>query len=309
MFLEAATGVRVPCWISTASIGMEDGERYRVNGNARAWLSKIIEDKNKRMEFKCLIYLGIGSLIVFVKLGLALQTHFWSFRFNLAYFKAPFLAQSCTDFELYLLPPSLGKGHLSHNLGFSEAASVSHDLKIVGLADAVEARINVKVNNRQMFRCALRRSPSSSLANDSITAMAEGLSPSLYNHFLALLWGDGDSGYLSEANSTVDSEWNSFCDTIMQMCKKSSVVSQELPKSPWEFLLNSKFHKNYCQINSMIGLSSRAEHDRAGSDSMRSNIDGAKGSEKSFYSDLLMESLDSLHAVYESLKMDNLRRR
>ena len=77
-----------------------------------------------------------------------------------------------------------------------------------------------------MFRCALQRSPSSLLANDSITAMAEGLTPSFYNHFLFLLWGDGDSGYLSEANSTVDSEWNSFCDTIMQMCKKSSVVSQ-----------------------------------------------------------------------------------
>ncbi|XVF84048.1 hypothetical protein PTKIN_Ptkin16aG0543300 [Pterospermum kingtungense] len=209
----------------------------------------------------------------------------------------------------YLLPQCLGKGHLSCNLGFSEAASVSHDLKIIGLADAVEARINVKVNNRQMFRCALRRSPSSSLANDSITAMAEGLSPSFYNHFLVLLWGDGDSGYLSEANSTVDSEWNSFCDTIMQMCKKSSIVSQESPKSSWDFLLNSKFHKNYCKINSMIGLTSGTELDRSGLDSTRSIIDGIKSSDKSFYSDLLMESLDSLHALYESLKMDNLRRR
>ncbi|XVE99778.1 hypothetical protein REPUB_Repub03eG0230500 [Reevesia pubescens] len=208
----------------------------------------------------------------------------------------------------YLLPPCLGKGHISHNLGFSEA-SISHDLKIVGLADAVEACINVKVNNRQMFRCALRRSPSSSLANDSITAMAEGLSPSFYNYFLALLWGDGDSGYLSEANSTVDSEWNSYCDTIMRMCKKSSVVSLEIPKSSWEFLLNSKFHKNYCKINSMIGLFSRTALDRPGLDFMRSNIDSAKSAEKSFNSDLLMESLDSLHAVYESLKMDNLRRR
>ncbi|XWS56746.1 hypothetical protein CRYUN_Cryun09bG0112000 [Craigia yunnanensis] len=88
----------------------------------------------------------------------------------------------------YLLPSCLGKGHLSHNLGFSEAASIYHDLKIVGLAHAVEARINVKVNNRQVFRCALRRSPSSLLANDSITAMDDGLSPSVCNHFLVLLW-------------------------------------------------------------------------------------------------------------------------
>lgn len=161
----------------------------------------------------------------------------------------------------------------------------------------------------QIFRCALRRSPSSSLTNDSITAMAEGLSPSFYNHFLVLLWGDGDSGYLSEANSTVDSEWNSFCDAIMQMCKKSSVVSQETPKSSWEFLLNSKFHKNYCKRNSMVGLASTTELDRSGLDPTRSIVDGIKSSDKSFYSDLLMESLDSLHALYESLKMDNLRRR
>ncbi|XP_022745935.1 anaphase-promoting complex subunit 1-like isoform X2 [Durio zibethinus] len=209
----------------------------------------------------------------------------------------------------YLLPPCLGKGRPSHNLGFLEAASISHDLKIVGLADAVEAHINVKVNNWQMFRCALRRSPSSSLANDSISALAEGLSPSFYNHFLVFLWGDGDSGYLSEGNSTVDSEWNSFCDTIMQMCKKSSVVSQEIPKSSWEFLLNSKFHKNYFKINSMIELASITALDKPGLDFTRSNIDGTKSSEKSIYSDLLMESLDSLHAVYESLKMDNLRGR
>ncbi|TYG52021.1 anaphase-promoting complex subunit 1 isoform X1 [Gossypium raimondii] len=209
----------------------------------------------------------------------------------------------------YLLPSCLGIGNPSCNLGFSKATSISHDLKIVGLADAVEARINVKVNNRMIFRCALHRSPSSSLANDSITAMAEGLSPSFYNHFLVLLWGDSESSCLSEANSTVDSEWSSFCDAIMQMCKKSSAVSQETPESSWEFLLNSKFHKNYCKINSMIELSSGVALDRTGLDSMRSHIDGTKSSEKSFHFDLLMESLNSLHAVYESLKMDNLRRR
>ncbi|XWS56745.1 hypothetical protein CRYUN_Cryun09bG0111900 [Craigia yunnanensis] len=59
----------------------------------------------------------------------------------------------------------------------------------------------------------------------------------------------------------------------------------------------------------MIGLSSRKALDRPGLDSMRSNIDGTKSSEKSFYFDLLMESLNSLHAVYESLKMNNLWRR
>ena len=40
--------------------------------------------------------------------------------------------------------------------------------------------------------------------------MAEGLEPNLYNHFVGLLWGNGDSAYLSKVDSSVDSEWESF---------------------------------------------------------------------------------------------------
>ncbi|KAA8539561.1 hypothetical protein F0562_026253 [Nyssa sinensis] len=104
----------------------------------------------------------------------------------------------------YMLPSCLGKGQVLDNVKPSEMASLLHDLKIVGLADAVEGRINVIVNNGQIFRCTLRRSPSSSLADDCITAMAEGLSSTFYNHFLALLWGDGDLAYLSAADASVD---------------------------------------------------------------------------------------------------------
>lgn len=49
-----------------------------------------------------------------------------------------------------MLPSSLCKGNLSSSLEFSEAASVSHDVKIIGLADAVEGRINVMVNTGQV---------------------------------------------------------------------------------------------------------------------------------------------------------------
>ncbi|GLT54489.1 hypothetical protein SLA2020_276820 [Shorea laevis] len=211
----------------------------------------------------------------------------------------------------YMLPSCLSKSLVSHNLDFPETSSVWHDLKIIGLADAVEGRINVIANNGQMFRCAFRRSPSSLLADDCITAMAEGFSSSFYGHFLGLLWKDGDSAYLADADSSVSLEWDSLCSIIMQMCKSSCVVSQEflksVPQSSWEFLISSKFHKNY-KLNSISGISSGMSHDVLGF-SPGSNSDGKRSLQNSFYSELLMECLDSLHAVYESLKLDILRKR
>lgn len=162
----------------------------------------------------------------------------------------------------------------------------------------------------QMFRCVFRRSPSSLLADDCITAMAEGLSSSFYGHFLGLLWKDGDSAYLSNADSSVNLEWESFCTIITQMCK-SSVDNQDfvnsVPQSSWEFLISSKFHKNY-KLNLITGTSCEMSLDVLGF-LPRSHSDATQSLKKSFYSEVLMECLDSLHAVYESLKLDILRKR
>lgn len=49
-----------------------------------------------------------------------------------------------------MLPSSLSKGRFSHSVEFPET-SVSQGMKIVGLADAVEGRINVTVNNGQVL--------------------------------------------------------------------------------------------------------------------------------------------------------------
>lgn len=213
----------------------------------------------------------------------------------------------------YLFPPCLSKGQFSHIMDSSEKASIFHDLKIIGLADAVESRINVIGNNGQIFRCALRRSPSSSLVNDCIAAMADGLSSSFYNHFLVLLWGNGDSAYLSKADSSVDSEWESFSSVMTQMCSKSGLSFQKrsnlLSNSSWEFLINSKFHKNYYKLSCITGDSHGTSFELQESDSFRSCTDGTQSPQKSFHSELLMESLDALHAVYESLKLDTLRKR
>nr|XP_029143708.1 anaphase-promoting complex subunit 1 isoform X4 [Arachis hypogaea] len=212
----------------------------------------------------------------------------------------------------YVLPSCLNKGQHLYDLKFPET-SFPNDLKISGLADAVEGRVNVIVNNRQMFRCALRQSPSSLLANDCITALAEGLSSSFYRHFLGVFWRDGDPAHLSETESSVDSEWDSFCHVIMQLCRKSNDTSQKCSgsaaHSAWDFLLNSQFHNNFCKLNSMFGTSGAASLYQKKSNFSKSLVDGRESSEKPFYSDLLVESLDSLHALYENLKFDNLRKR
>ncbi|KAJ4825076.1 hypothetical protein Tsubulata_040463 [Turnera subulata] len=211
----------------------------------------------------------------------------------------------------YLLP-SLGKGRGPHNLEFSEMLSAAHELKILGLADAVEARINLIVNSGQMFRCILRRSPSSSLVNDCMTAMAEGLTSRFYNHFLVLLWGDSDSDS-PRASSSINSEWDSFCNLILQMCRKTGTSSQKHfispPLSSWEFLVNSNFHDNYKKLNFFNEISSRMALGTREIDPLQSNPESEQSSEKPFYSELLRESLECLHALYENLKMDKLRNR
>lgn len=208
----------------------------------------------------------------------------------------------------YMLPSCLSKGRLSE---FPEK-SVSQGMKIVGLADAVEGRINVTVNNGQIYRCVLRRSPTSSLANDCITAMAEGLKTSFYSHFLSLLWKDGDLAYLSEADSSVHSEWDSFRSIIMEMCRSSAtskMIANPIPQTSWEFLISSKFHEFFCKNNFVAQNSSVMALDVRRLDASRLNTNRTRRLEKTFYSELLMESLHCLHAVYESLKLNNLRKR
>ncbi|XP_027331009.1 anaphase-promoting complex subunit 1 isoform X2 [Abrus precatorius] len=213
----------------------------------------------------------------------------------------------------YVLPSCLNKDKIMPDLELPEKSSLPNDLKITGLADSVEGRVNVIVNNRQIFRCALQQSPSSSIANDCITALAEGLGSSFYRHFLGLLWKDGDAAHLPEAESNVDSEWDCFCRVIMQICSQSNIISQKcsdsVPHSAWDFLVNSQFHYNFCKVNSMFRIPCALSLDQQESNFPRSSIDGTQSFEKPFYTELLRESLESLHALYESLKLDNLRKR
>jgi len=51
-----------------------------------------------------------------------------------------------------VLPSCLNKDKTLHDLELPETSSLSNVLKITGLADAVEGRVNVIVNNKQVFR-------------------------------------------------------------------------------------------------------------------------------------------------------------
>ncbi|GMH15411.1 hypothetical protein Nepgr_017252 [Nepenthes gracilis] len=211
----------------------------------------------------------------------------------------------------FILPSCFGKVQVSPSTVSAENSSIDV-VKIIGLADAVRSRINVILSNGQMLRCALRRSPSCSLANDCITALAEGLSSSFYNHFLRFLWGNMDSSDLSMAHSSVDSEWDLFSSIIMKMCGKSGTTthqgSDSDPFPSWDFLVNSEFHKNYCNHNFTGGYSSVGPVHMLESYFTSSNKGNAKSRETSSYTQLI-EYLDCLHAVYENLKLINLRKR
>ncbi|KAK9061061.1 hypothetical protein SSX86_018241 [Deinandra increscens subsp. villosa] len=196
-----------------------------------------------------------------------------------------------------------GHASVSHSVRSLEAPNAFQDIKIVGLADAVEGRINVILNNGQMLRCTFRRYPSSSLANDCITAMAEGLEANLYNHFVVLLWGNGDSAYLARVDSAVDSEWESFSAIILEIFGKKRKNPQLHSGASWEFLLNSSFHEKYSKSHCMSGFSSRMSLQSDESCSASQQLDASCTSES------LIEILDLLHAVYESLKLNHLRRR
>lgn len=143
--------------------------------------------------------------------------------------------------------------------------------------------------------------------------MAEGLSPCFYNHFLVLLWGDGSSAYLSKADSSADSEWESFCSVIRLLCRKSNhlfqISSDSASHSSWEFLIKSRYHDKYCKHNFIAATFSRTSSGMQVTSSSGAVVGYPQRTEESFYMKLLTETLDSLHAVYETLKLDNLRKR
>ncbi|XP_062231175.1 anaphase-promoting complex subunit 1 isoform X2 [Phragmites australis] len=211
----------------------------------------------------------------------------------------------------YTLPTELGKGIFSDDELNCENFNVYSDLKITSIADAVEGRINVTCSNGLMLRCSLRKKPSSSLVSDCITAMAEGLQSCFYSCFVSLFWGGSDAAYLY-SSSCADSEWESFSYEIRKVCTKYGqtlpTISPTAPSQAWDFLINSKYHAQYCKqaptsSNSFLPVS----YSKC-STVFNSFIQDEHSSDVSFYIQFMRETLETLHALYENLKLNILRK-
>ncbi|KAF3336966.1 anaphase-promoting complex subunit 1 [Carex littledalei] len=210
----------------------------------------------------------------------------------------------------YMLPVGLGKDFATHGL-----QPLRGELKIIGVKDSVEGRVNVTCNNGQVFRCALRKFPFSCLVNDCITVMAEGLQCPYYTHFLSLLWGDNSSSYLADSNSHPDQEWESFSSEISKFCnkfvhppsKRNYPARSQKETTAWDFLLSSRFHAQYRKQSSASLLPILADSSPSAG-LYKCNYGREQGVEELSYYMQLGEVLDSLHALYESLKLNILRK-
>ncbi|XP_031485584.1 anaphase-promoting complex subunit 1 isoform X2 [Nymphaea colorata] len=190
-------------------------------------------------------------------------------------------------------------------------ATIGVELKVTGLADAVDGRVNLILENGQMFRCNLQTRPSSSLVNDCITALAEGLHPTFYSQFVVMLWGDGDPTSLAKADIHINSEWESFTNVIMAMCKRlgfNSSANSDTTQSSWEFLIQSQYHLKYSSRHFFSGFSIGSIHELKDFKSTITCNLAEQSRETSFCVQFLTEALDALHAVYENYKLDNLRK-
>ncbi|CAI9295775.1 unnamed protein product [Lactuca saligna] len=132
--------------------------------------------------------------------------------------------------------------------------------------------------------------------------MVEGLEANLYNHFVGLLWGNGDSAYLSKLDFPVDTEWESFCAIILDISGRDWKNPQIHSGSSWEFLVNSSFHEKYSKSHFMSGFSRRISLQSDQSCIASQHLDTSHTVES------LLEIIDLLHAVYESLKLNHLRK-
>jgi anaphase-promoting complex subunit 1 len=141
--------------------------------------------------------------------------------------------------------------------------------------------------------------------------MAEGLQSCFYSHFVSLLWGDNDAACLC-SSSHVDSEWESFSYEVSKACAKyeqtSSTKLSTSSSTAWDFLINSKYHAQYCKQSSISGASFLPMSYSISSTGFHSFLQDEHSSDAAFYIRFMKETLDTLHALYENLKLNVLRK-
>eukprot|EP01018_Ginkgo_biloba_P012111 Gb_37425 [translate_table: standard] len=204
---------------------------------------------------------------------------------------------------------SLSSNQYDKTIGVEE---IQEKVEIIGLCDAVRERINLITSSGEVFRCALRAAPASGITEDCINALAEGLSPMFFQHFLTSFWGHECSTLVSGIDFKVDVEWEAFYTFIMGWIRnvRSTSLKQQGAKknSAWEFLLHSKMHSNYMRNYRLTGLSLPLTQSSLCFPQSELSPIAAPTQDPSFYVQLLKEVLDALHAVYEDYKLDILHR-
>jgi anaphase-promoting complex subunit 1 len=73
-------------------------------------------------------------------------------------------------------------------------------------------------------------------------------------------------------------------------------------------LINSKYHAQYCKQSSILGTSFLPMSYSTNSTAFHSFLQDEHSSDAAFYIRFMKETLDTLHALYENLKLNVLRK-
>ncbi|MCO5580419.1 hypothetical protein L7F22_034285 [Adiantum nelumboides] len=180
--------------------------------------------------------------------------------------------------------------------------------RIVALRDSVQGRLNVVTSSGQVYRCAVRCQPASSLAVSCMIALEEGLESHIHCHFVSSLWGhmyswsNNITDWEVGQGENLDAEWASFADLLAKWCNQDGAVQSResvVSSSAWEFLLRSNMHRKnkdaYAGLPALpLGLDTTCEHQ---TDLIMDEVK---------FKEVLAQVLKILHAVYENYKIDTL---
>ncbi|XP_024523349.1 anaphase-promoting complex subunit 1 isoform X2 [Selaginella moellendorffii] len=165
--------------------------------------------------------------------------------------------------------------------------------RVEKLLDSVNTRANVLTSSGKIYRCIVELIPSSGITRSCLLALSEGLRPSFYRFVLGSLM-EFKPGQLNKTDSSFDKDWSAFSGIMMQWTgERRSDSYKHRSLSSWEFLLQSNRHRNgshpYPSRRYELCPTHNSKNERSG------------------YSSMLLEVLETLHLVYEDFKLDVLR--
>lgn len=198
-------------------------------------------------------------------------------------------------------------------------------LKIVGLCDPVQGRVNLVAESGKMYRCAVGLTPSSAITVLCMNALSQGLRPALYRYLLSRLLerefpiADALRVTTAKASGKPDLEWAAFSGLITEIIR--DMPGEVLPtkkaaphkpvkddSSAWNFLLQSSMHRSNLANLRYPALMPKEAFSIGETLPMPGPITTDDvDAETAVYFSVMVEILEVLHAVYEDCKLDTLR--